>query len=146
MKKHDEGYVLPLVLVVMIVMCLIATSLMSFSLQNLKSQQASIDRMVEKYKAEGVVEIIESKLKNMEFQSVEEIANFFETVVIQNSDYEIKNCQFAKEQCIAEFDVVPETDVGTVQIHCEMVLIFEDKNVSVSYSAYEISNIGGNAS
>lgn len=56
MKKHNEGYTLPLVLVVMIIMCLIAVSVMSVALHNLQSQKASIQRMESKYAAQGEIE------------------------------------------------------------------------------------------
>lgn len=58
MKKHDEGYALPFVLVVSIVMCLIAVTVMSFSLDSLKAQQNSIQRTQAKYDAVGVFEKI----------------------------------------------------------------------------------------
>lgn len=56
MKKHNEGYVLPFVLVVLVVVCLVAVSLLTASLDNLKRQQASIDRMEAKYAAQGEIE------------------------------------------------------------------------------------------
>lgn len=56
MKKHNEGYTLPLVLVVMIVMCLIAVSVMSVALHNLQTQKASVARMQDKYVAQGEIE------------------------------------------------------------------------------------------
>lgn len=56
MRKHDEGYALVLVLVVMVVLSIAATSLMSVGLRNLKGQQAVGDRMVDKYAAQGEIE------------------------------------------------------------------------------------------
>lgn len=56
MKKHNDGYVLPLALVVMVVLCLVAVTVMSFSLKGLKSQQASIQRMQAQYEAAGEIE------------------------------------------------------------------------------------------
>ena len=56
MKKHNEGYTLPLVLVVMIVLSLVALGVMSVSLHNLQAQQASIQRMESKYAAQGELE------------------------------------------------------------------------------------------
>jgi type II secretory pathway component PulJ len=66
MKKHNDGYALPFVLVVMVVVCLIAVSVMSFSLRCLQSQQASIARMTDKYKAMGRLEIVISQLERAE--------------------------------------------------------------------------------
>ena len=56
MKKHDEGYVMILVLVVMIVMGLVTASILTFSLRNLQNQQLSIERMADKYAAQGMIE------------------------------------------------------------------------------------------
>ena len=57
-KKHDEGYALPFVLVVSVVMCIIATTVMTFSLNNLQSQQNTIERMQGKYEATAILEQI----------------------------------------------------------------------------------------
>ena len=64
MKKHDEGYALPLVIVVMLILCLVAVSVMSFSLRNLQSQQASIEQMQEQYAAQGKLERLIGILKD----------------------------------------------------------------------------------
>ena len=56
MKKHNEGYTLPLVLIVMVVLSLVALGVMSVSLHNLQAQQASIQRMESKYAAQGELE------------------------------------------------------------------------------------------
>lgn len=63
MKKHDEGYALILVLVVMIVMCLVAVTLMSFSLDNLQRQQDSVQHTKDQYAAQGEIEKIWVQLK-----------------------------------------------------------------------------------
>ena len=56
MRKYNEGYALPFVVVVMLVLCLVAVSILTFSLQNLQNQQTSIERMQDKYEAQGEVE------------------------------------------------------------------------------------------
>lgn len=56
MRKHDEGYALPFVLVVLLVMCALAVAVMDFSTRNLKAQQATIWRMQDKYAATGEIE------------------------------------------------------------------------------------------
>lgn len=56
MKKHNEGYVLPFVLVVLVVVCLVAVSLLTASLDSLKRQQSSIDHMKDQYAAQGLIE------------------------------------------------------------------------------------------
>ena len=56
--KQNDGYALPFVLVVSVVMCIIATTVMTFSLNNLQSQQKTIERMKAKYAASSLVEEI----------------------------------------------------------------------------------------
>ena len=136
MKKHDEGYVLPLVLVVMIVMCLIATSLMSFSLQNLKSQQASIERMQDKYVAEGAVEIVTTLLIDSEFVNTNDIA----AEAKSKTDCKIVECTISddNEKC----SVIATQ--GNVTVSCELSLKSENGKIeAVTYDCYSISNTGG---
>lgn len=57
MKKHDEGYALVLVLVVVLVLNIAAVGLMTLTLNNLKTQRNLVDRMVNKYAAQGEIEI-----------------------------------------------------------------------------------------
>ncbi|MBR2422103.1 MAG: hypothetical protein IKB09_07120 [Oscillospiraceae bacterium] len=138
MKKHDEGYVLPLVLVVMIVMCLIATSLMSFSLQNLKSQQSSIKRMADKYEAEGVVETVIAKIKVSDVNDIENVVN----QLPKKPDK--FNLNTSAEPYIVEIEV--KTELVMVSCELEVTLDSDKKIASVTYKKYDISNTGGNAS
>ena len=67
MKKQNEGYALPFVLVVLVVLCITAVGIMDFSLRNLESQQANNQRMKEKYAAAAQIEeIIAVAEKNKE--------------------------------------------------------------------------------
>lgn len=68
MKKHNEGYTLVLVLVVMLVLTTVATAILTFSVSNLKNQQAMVERMEAKYEAMGALEVIESKLHKIEIE------------------------------------------------------------------------------
>lgn len=63
MKKHNGGYALPLVLVVMAVLCLIATAVLTNARQGLSSQRASIQRMQDKYAAQGAIEQVVAQIK-----------------------------------------------------------------------------------
>ena len=58
MRKHDEGYALPFVLVVMTVLIIIALGVMGYAQRNLEAQKNSIVRMQEKYAAAGPIEQI----------------------------------------------------------------------------------------
>lgn len=66
MKKHDEGYALPFVLVVMVIICLVGISIMSSSLNNLQNQKASIERMQDQYAAAGKIEKVLAILQQNE--------------------------------------------------------------------------------
>ena len=68
MKKHNEGYTLVLVLVVMLVLTTVATAILTFSVSNLKNQQGMVDRMEAKYAAMGALEVIESQLHIIEIE------------------------------------------------------------------------------
>ena len=56
MRKYNEGYSLVMVLAVLVIIGLLATIILSFSLQNLQNQHASIDRMTAEYEAAGEIE------------------------------------------------------------------------------------------
>lgn len=66
MKKHNEGYSLVLVLVVIIVLSLISTFLLSSSLQNLQRQQKSVDNMVNEYSTVNVPQVSPSSSPQQE--------------------------------------------------------------------------------
>lgn len=56
MKRNNGGYVLVYVVVVIVILCILVPAACSNSLQNLKAQQASIERMQQLYTAEGQIE------------------------------------------------------------------------------------------
>ena len=62
MRKHDEGYALVFVLVVVVVLSVIAIALMTGALKNLQAQSSSIERMEDKYVAEGMIEVVVTTL------------------------------------------------------------------------------------
>ena len=64
MKKHDEGYALILVLIVLTVLGLMASFMLSFSLQNVQTQQKYINRMQDQYAAAGEIEAIIGQMKS----------------------------------------------------------------------------------
>lgn len=70
MKKHDEGYVLAMVMCVIAVLAVVASAMLSVALQNVKTQKAAVERMQEKYAAEGQLEIVRAALENIETQPV----------------------------------------------------------------------------
>lgn len=56
MKKHDEGYVLAYVTVVLLLFCLIATMILTGAMKNLTIQQDTVQRMKDRYAAEGMIQ------------------------------------------------------------------------------------------
>lgn len=56
MKKHDDGYVLVLVMVVLLVICIVATSMMTIAMKGLQEQKQSVAQMQDRYAAEGEIE------------------------------------------------------------------------------------------
>lgn len=56
MKRNNGGYVLVYVVVVIVILCILVPAACANSLQNLKAQQASIERMQQLYAAEGKIE------------------------------------------------------------------------------------------
>jgi len=65
MKRNDDGYVLPLVLVVLLVLGIVVSSVLSASLRNLQVQNNAIQRSEAKYEAEGVIEIVKAELLDL---------------------------------------------------------------------------------
>ena len=63
MKRQDDGYTLVLVVVVLLVLSILSAGLLSTTLINLKNQRASVDRMAEKYVAQGELEKEIAKLE-----------------------------------------------------------------------------------
>ena len=63
MFKRNDGYALSYVLVVLMVLAIIATAVMAPPLRNLQMQQASIERMKDKYIAQGMVEQVVAQLE-----------------------------------------------------------------------------------
>ena len=62
MKKHDEGYVLAYVTVVLLVFCLVAATILTGALRNLNNQQAAIAKMEDQYVAAGEIEKVIASL------------------------------------------------------------------------------------
>ena len=58
MKKHDEGYVLAYVTVVLLIFCLVATVILTGALRNLQTQQNTNEQMKHQYVAQGKIEMV----------------------------------------------------------------------------------------
>ena len=151
-KKHDEGYALVFVLVVMTVLSALAIALMSGALRNLQAQNAAIERMEDKYVAEGMIEAAVSELlhgmpsKNVfgTFQTKESIDSDFYKLIDQAIDIKVQeisqNAEYT-DQIVKKLEarlkdggwgfddkengertVVLTATYGTMIVQCELVL------------------------
>lgn len=153
MKKHDEGYVLAFVLVVMVVLCLVALSIMSISLRNLQNQQASIQRMEDKYAAQGAIEKVVAELSELTFEANGNIENTLKNK-IEN------HCTLAKDESGNTLITLAKDESGksfttqctfvathgTSQITCGLKLSGKIESDTatvneVTYLSYEISTV-----
>lgn len=139
MKKHNEGYSLVLVLVVLTVLSLVASFILSFSLRNLQSQTASVERMEQKYAAAGEIEKIVAQLEA--FDGTDEI----ELPVYYTDD------GIERTLGVTDNKLVIEVYSGNVGIKCELELVdgaptlsadelkilIDSKPTEVKYISYE---------
>ena len=157
MKKHDEGYVLAFVMVVITVLCLIAVLLMPLSLRNLEAQNDSIRRMQDKYAAQGVIETVVAKMDSViKISMTEDSASLLKAYLGAGleGNAEITYNSFPKEigtgNFVAEMDIVSTNDSARV----EATLIWEASVVGntetntyqitpylLQYKSYQVSSV-----
>lgn len=80
MKKHDEGYVLAYVTVVLLLFCLIATMILTGAMKNLTIQQDTVQHMKDRYAAEGMIQQVIAN----GFQVSEELDYFVDCEEVEN--------------------------------------------------------------
>jgi len=159
MKKRDEGYVLAFVLVVIVVICLVAVSMMTVSLRNLEAQTASVERMQDKYQALGLMEeTITSVSWNIELPQVVNgtgqpkrdtivayLQNKFSTV-LQDDDVVVSETDEGA-RFTAEFDLLVQPDDSSHKVSVsvkwtgEIVENGSNYRISeseVTYTSYEV--------
>lgn len=150
MRKHNEGYALPFVLVVMTVLALVATSMMTLALRNLQNQRTSVERMQDRYAAEGEIEKVVAKLRSeTEFNELD--ADRLVAVYCGGTGASLDawdDSQY-EESGILTFTLTSKS--GTVQVDCQLKIngtisegASEKYNVSspvITYEKYQISTI-----
>lgn len=164
MKKHNEGYTLVLVLVVILVLAACATAVLSFSVQNLKTQQRMVERMQAKYAAQGEIEKIVGQLVLDVVYINEGGASFGTTQADKNHaavqnwikeklDITLDNDKIKAEEDSFSCDIPLTYESGVYKIVCEITvggkieIKTDDQNrenyhiseIKVSYKSYEIS-------
>jgi len=131
MKKHDEGYALAFVLVVMLVLCLVAVTVLSYSLDNLRQQKIAAQRMQDQYIAQGkiekVVALVEDALVNNNQGGVMDALKDTDEVKALVNDGTIFNTG----------KLVLTAQSNNVSITC--VLILDDIQNTITYESYTIS-------
>lgn len=120
MRKRDEGYVLPYVMVIMLVLAIVASSIMAISLKSLKAQQSSIQRMQDQYTAAGEIEKVVALLGG-------------EKTPTQVED-------MYKDTDGVQFDAANLTLVVTVD-DVEIRCVLEQDGTQYSYTSYEIGTV-----
>ena len=61
-KRNDGGYSLPMVLIIISILALIATTLMTVSIDNMTNQQNELGKMQKQYEAQGKLEMVLAEL------------------------------------------------------------------------------------
>lgn len=131
MKKNNEGYVLVFVVVVMLVLALVATAVMTFSLHSLKSQQNSIQRTQDQYAAGGEIEKVVAKLENVtESESLSDICG--QTVTYEN----LRVSQNNKELTV---ELTTAVENCSVAITCKLKITAD--SITAENEVYKITNV-----
>ena len=115
MKKHNEGYTLVLVMLVLVVLCLLAGFILTTALRNLEAQQSAAQQIQDRYAAQGELEKIVAQYQQDE--------TFLE----------------GNETDADGYPVLTVT-AGSVQITC---VIQKADDGEIIYRSYEISLAGG---
>ena len=145
MFKRNEGYALSYVLVVLLVLCIIAISVMSAPLRNLQMQQASIARMQDKYAAQGMIEQVVAQLEkqttlpsNDEIEALEGSSGTTIGTTDNANSYTIT--AISNNTTVSVSITLTEITKTTVEGETE---ITETLGYSVSYESYNISHTAG---
>ena len=90
MKKHDEGYVLAYVTVVLLLFSLIATMILTGAMKNMTAQQDTIQRMKDRYAAEGMIQQVVANWSDYSWDKLEPekpLNDMPDVVFLQNGEY-----------------------------------------------------------
>ena len=156
MKKHNEGYTLVLVMVVLIILCLLVSYVLTFSLNNLKTQQTAALRVQDQYAAAGELEAAVVQLQAF-------IDQYPEKVILKaTQDSDAGTCTLTTQEASPYTVTFPGTadlksgklfltvQSGTARIDCTLQLtagaFHEDSGVititkleGMEYLSYEMS-------
>ena len=153
MKKHDDGYVLVLVMVVLLVICIVATSMMTIAMKGLKEQKQSVAQMQDRYAAEGEIEKFVAILNHAKEvagavtikQVKEEDVDYVQLLVSGNVAAKLEG-RLCEDGAIRTVNI--KVVQGTAQVHCQLKLQgnFDDNGTirsltSWEYLSYQITSV-----
>ena len=156
MKKHDEGYALVMVLIVMLVLCTVAGSVLAISTGNLQKQQESFKRMEERYEAAGLIEAAVARIK-AGLKSLDSNSGFDKTSLIgilaDNRVCCTSPIWDEAEECVV---VRLEAVSGSTVVVCDLELrcsegyeitenngVFIIPGADIEYRSYEVRTVEG---
>lgn len=140
MKRHQEGYVLLYVVVVIAVMSIVAVAVASGAMSNMRAQEASIRRMQEQYTALGYIEELAAQIQ--EKTSINEV----KSVTGQKDGEQTK----ATIEWPSETDASTNTVSGTVtatagstKVTAQLTVEIESgsEKTTVTYGGYTVSAV-----
>ena len=88
MRKHDEGYVLAYVMIVVAILTLVAMSVLTVALTNMQQQRTQIEIMQDKYAVQGDIEQTIACLNDV--NTVELLGTVFADA---RADYRVTECE-----------------------------------------------------
>ena len=147
-NKHNEGYTLPLVMVVLLVLAIVAVTIMTTSLKNMLRQQSFIDTMKAQYEAQGQIEQIVAQLENLGTTAVKIPLNDLTLTKGKDGEPDILSGSTSAVGGSGE-------NVVTIKCTIQISAITIEKDVSttdsykisekptITYTSYEITKTGG---
>lgn len=135
-NKHNEGYTLPLVMVVLLVLAIVAVTIMTTSLKNMQRQQSFIETMKAQYAAQGEIEKIVAQLENgqeveIQFKTSEGYAmSYTETTL---SGIIVESCGNVVIECGIKLTAKAVSVTEGTKTRCII-----DTIESIEYTSYEI--------
>ena len=139
MRKHNEGYALVLVLVVLIVLGLLSTVILTGAQRNLEVHRSGVETMQDKYQAMGEIEKIIGALD----------AHIGDRLEILKADRETWKLAYDHEK--SEIQIM--SSCGNVRIDCILLIkgsvdidtesVYISPLLGYTITSYEISTIGG---
>ena len=124
MMKRNDGYALSYVLVVMLLLAAIAVAVMTMSMQVMKNQQTSIQRMQDRYTAQGLVEQVIAQLERTD--DVNSIIG--EYAPTEGEDLPNPCCTIVENSNPITYRIVASDNKTTVTVEFTLEQVFKKEN------------------